>query len=113
MGRNSRARRRVGAANVGTSIEFAELLDPVSGPPASPVLVSVPVSVPVPVSAPVAAAIDTEPDVDPVEVADLVPEPEPEPEPEPALVAVSRFADSGIDDDRLPLHDTKKRSRRH
>lgn len=107
MGRNSRARRRVAAESVGTSIEFAELLDPVSGPPASRVLVSVPVSVPVPV------AIDTEPAVDPVEVADLVTEPEPEPEPEPALVAVSRFADSGIDDDRLPLHDTKKRSRRH
>ncbi len=103
MGRNSRARRRVAAESVGTSIEFAELLDPVSGPPASRVLVSVPVSVPVPV------AIDTEPAVDPVEVADLVTEPEPE----PALVAVSRFADSGIDDDRLPLHDTKKRSRRH
>lgn len=102
MGRNPRARRRVAAASVGTSIEFAELLDPVSGPPARPVLVSVPVSVSV-------AAIDTEPAVDPVEVADLVTEPEPE----PALVAVSRFADSGIDDDRLPLHDTKKRSRRH
>ncbi len=103
MGRNSRARRRVAAAGVGTSIEFAELLDPVSAPPAIPVPVSAPVNVPVP------AAIYTEPAVDPVVVPELVTEPMPE----PALAAVSRFADSGIDDDRLPLHDTKKRPRRH
>ena len=95
MGRNSRARRRLAAAGAGvvTSIEFAGLLDPVG----------------VPAARPLPAAIHSEPAAEPVVLAELVTEPVPE----PALAAVSRFAGSGIDDDRLPLHDTKKRSRRH
>lgn len=83
MGRRSRALRKALVDHVADidDVEFAELLDPITPAPA--------------------------------------PEPEQEPEPEPivdesveeALPVASRFADAGIDDDRLPVRTAKRRSR--
>lgn len=85
MGRGSRAfRRKASITHDGnlTDVEFAELLDPIA-----PEHVQV--------------EIATEPIADEVSipVADVAP-------------VTSRFADTGIDDDRLPVRPAKRRSSR-
>ncbi len=70
MNKHTRTHRRLAAAALGSSIEFADLLDSI-----------------------VAASATTVTTVDPF--IDSIP--------------VSRFADAGIDDDRLPVHAAKRR----
>lgn len=94
MGRSGRALRR------NASVEFSELLDPIAiGPQTAPEPV-VPTDVdlvnPVDRHTEVAAELDG----DTTAIAPVEPP------------QVSRFADAGIDDDRLPLRTSTKRRRR-
>lgn len=97
MSRTTRAFRRNAAAHHGSSVEFAELLDAIV---TATVLVDEP-DVP---AAVVPAAVEPAA-VEPVELepaVELVDEAPP----------VSRFADAGLDDDRLPVRSTARHSRR-
>ena len=88
-------RRHAVDAGSTPSVEFAELLDPVWSAPVVPEVA--------------VAALPL------VEVTVVADEPAIEPpvdEPVDTSVATSRFADVGIDDDRLPLQTTTKRFRR-
>jgi hypothetical protein len=91
MGRGSRAfRKRASIARDGnlSDVEFAELLDPITR--VQPQFETAPEPIADEVSVPV---------VDDVPVADEVP-------------VKSRFADAGLDDDRLPVQPAKRRSSR-
>lgn len=109
MSRTTRAFRRNAAAHHGSSVEFAELLDAIA--PAT-VLVADPVA-PVVIEP---AVIEPAPIELPIEVAVLEPVIEPATEIAPGTVEVpanvSRFADAGLDDDRLPIRSTARHSRR-
>ena len=86
MGRGSRVfRRKANITHDGdlSDVEFAELLDPIAAPEQPQV------------------EIPTEP------LADEVSEPVPD-----VVPVTSRFADTGIDDDRLPVRPAKRRSSR-
>jgi len=85
-------RRHIADTDVGQSVEFASLLDPIRTRPDAADVVHAPEA---------------------IEVPDPLPEGEVDRVIEPAVevVAVSRFADIGIDDDRLPMHAAAKRFR--
>ncbi|MEO8265847.1 MAG: hypothetical protein ABI706_10100 [Ilumatobacteraceae bacterium] len=85
MGRRSRALRKALVDHVADidDVEFAELLDPIDPEPEQIEVIDVPVD-------------------------EVIDEPV-----EEALPVASRFADAGIDDDRLPVRPVKYRSRRH
>lgn len=95
MGRASRVfRRKANSAHDGnlSDVEFAELLDPIAPELPQVEMVTEPV-------ADVAPVADVVPVADAAPVADVVP-------------VTSRFADTGIDDDRLPVRPAKRRSLR-
>ena len=110
---------RSGAASIDPGsgppeFEFAHLLDAGShvGVDIAPDVTSEPVpdatSEPVPDLTPASW-----PEIVPEPVPEIVPEPVAEIVPEPvADVVVSRFADSGLDDDRLPIVVKRRRTRR-
>jgi hypothetical protein len=94
MSRTTRAFRRNATAHHGSCVEFAELLDTVV---AATVLFADPV---------IPAAIEPAIDVAPEPHAEVALETAEEPP------HVSRFADAGLDDDRLPMRSTARHSRR-
>jgi hypothetical protein len=100
MSRTTRAFRRNAATHHGGSVEFAELLDTIAttGLVADPVI---PPTIEPPTIEPTAIAVATEPNAEIALV--MVADP----------THVSRFADAGLDDDRLPMRSTARRSRRH
>jgi hypothetical protein len=115
MSKHMRTRRNGVDSGLRHSVEFADLLDPIYVTD-----VSTPSVEPGTVDPDMAFAdrlvadmlVSTKVGSHAITVAD---EPEPQvevaPEPEPMLVPVSRFADAGVDDDRLPLHAPTKRFR--
>jgi outer membrane biosynthesis protein TonB len=120
--RNSASRRRA-SSGAGGSVEFADLLDPIVGtvltiiePDPVPDLIPIPQPDPDPIPEPQPIPQpdpipEPHPEPNPIPQPDPIPQPEPEPEPEPEPIlipAVSRFADAGLDDDRLPVL-TKRR----
>lgn len=99
MGKTTRGLRRNGSVG-GHSVEFGDLLDPIAAAPAPAGPVVAPITV---AQLDDGSAVDPEPDLagrheNPIDVT------------EPPTV--SRFADAGVDDDRLPLHVSTKRRRR-
>ena len=121
--------RRGAAATLGHDpdpFEFAHLLGTVSHVE----LAVAPDVVPVPLAdvvlePPTNVVVESIPDVVPEPLADVIPEPLVEVVPEPPTdvvpepvaevvpdVVVSRFADSGLDDDRLPVAAKRRRGRR-
>ena len=120
-------RRHVADIPAAQSIEFSDLLDPIGSTSSS-----TPFATPAPAPTPVAPIWGSPVDADmafadmlveDVLVADtalvaahdleslLVEVPAADPEPLIEPVAVSRFADAGVDDDRLPLNAAPKRFR--
>lgn len=96
MSRTTRAFRRNAAAHHGNSVEFAELLDAIG---TATILLADPVTPTVNDPAPIEPIHEPVP----VELAhEIVEEPMP----------VSRFADAGLDDDRLPVRSTARHGRR-
>ena len=86
-----RTPRRRAPSDRGGSIEFAELLDPIFAPMAP-------------------HAVDAVEVIEPVEVVEVAEEAQPVDEPIPApAITQSRFADAGLDDNRLPVRPPKHR----
>lgn len=124
MGRRSHSHRRHATADLGDSFEFADLLDPIRSDKVTVVGHTVARPTIEPAIEPV-EAVAVEPAVEPI--GELIGEPTadppttaPSPEQpheasaEPAVepILVSRFADDGMNDDRLPVL-TKGRRRHH
>lgn len=104
----SRARRRRALSANGGSIEFAELLDPIVPPTSATVEPAKPVE-PVELVEPV-RQVDEVSEVEAVDQVETVDHVEPAVGPPTGPgPAASRFADAGLDDNRLPLRKSRRR----
>jgi hypothetical protein len=97
IGKNIRGHRRDETVEAGTLVEFAELLDPIG--PIDPIR-----DRPVP-REPDVVVVEELAEPQCIQAPVLIPVPEVVAPP----VVTSRFADAGVDDDRLPRHEAKPR----
>jgi hypothetical protein len=103
----SRARRRRAPSANGGTIEFAELLDPIAPPTASATVEPAKPQEPVAPAVHMVEVVEVElSEVEAVDHVETVETVEPASGPGPAA---SRFADAGLDDNRLPMGKPRRR----